>query len=177
MTDSNSFIPVHCITRVWDDLVFCTFLCIVTVVCVQKYSPPPPIDCISPSLARPIDSRVWHSSSYWKRSKGEYVATYNGDGLTSIPPDGQDIRIEGGLDILISSWGKSIDPVFLLCLGMWMVVEKELPEMNKLWIEGVLEIDSTNPDLNITLSATHIVILVKFSAKYRHSGGLFWRVV
>lgn len=130
------------------------------MVCIQRYTPPLPVDCIPPSVARPSDYRLWHDSSYWKWSNGEYVGCYNGDWQTSIPPDGQDVRIEAGSVLYAYLWYVLFNQKVFL--GMWMVVKEELPQMNKLWIEGVLEIDWTNPDLNVTLSATHIIILVSF---------------
>lgn len=42
----------------------------------------------------------------------------------------------------------------------WMVVFTELPKMNKLWLEGVLEIDGNDDSYEVTLSATHIIIMV-----------------
>lgn len=43
---------------------------------------------------------------------------------------------------------------------IWMVTKQDLPKMNKLWIEGTLEVEWDDPALIVTLSATHIIIMV-----------------
>nr|XP_039260770.1 fibrocystin-L-like [Styela clava] len=103
----------------------------------EKCIPPPDPNNLPPARERPDDVQYWDVTSEWKTNTGEYT-TVNGNAASSTPPDNQDIRIEP---------------------GTWMVVRQNLPKMNKLWIEGVLEIDWDDEDLSLTLSATHIVIM------------------
>ena len=44
-------------------------------------------------------------------------------------------------------------------LGHWVVINKPIPRLGKIYVYGVLEINNTNPDLNVEIIATHIQVL------------------
>lgn len=54
-----------------------------------------------------------------------------------------------------------------------MIVKEDLPRIRKLSIDGVLEIDWEDSTLDVTLSATHIVVTVRSFQTLLHSFSVY----
>ncbi|XP_070541075.1 fibrocystin-L-like [Ptychodera flava] len=94
--------------------------------CIKPVPPPPP-------AGRPDDAVKWSDDASWAGVESGWGGNY-GNGVYGPPRDGDDVQILPDL---------------------WMVADVALPNMNKLYIYGTLEIDD---ERNNVINATYIFI-------------------